>query len=52
VDSDLDSEGKAELETVEELASIEGISAEFPADSGLIGSVESLEIGDTSAGFA
>jgi hypothetical protein len=52
VDSDLDSEGKAELETVEEFASLEGISAEFPEDSGLIGSVESLDIGDTSAGFA
>ena len=42
----------AEPEPVEEVASVEGTSVELPGETGFIGSAESLEIGDVSAGIA
>lgn len=52
VGSDLVSGFDPELEPLEEVTSVEGTSVEVPGETGFMGSVESLEIGATSAGFA
>ena len=52
VGSDLVSGVEPELEPVEEVASVEGTSVELPGETGFIGSVDSLEIGDVSTGIA
>ena len=50
--SELISGAEPELEPLEEVASVEVTSVELPGETAFTGSVDSLEIGDVSAGIA